>query len=252
MILPRTHKHAFSLIELSIVLVILGLLTGGILAGQSLIRAAELRSVSNDFARYMTAVHSFRDKYFALPGDMTNATRFWNPLGGDGSNAACQNLAATGAPTCNGNGDGRILTSVVNYDERFRSWQHLANAGLIEGTYNGNETATTGIRNPRSRIGTAYYDLVYETPNVNLYAPGTRTEVNTIALYDMGSTGPLVPEEAWNIDTKLDDGSPVYGAVWANKRTSLVAPNCASSDIDTATYDLQAKSKYCVLHYGMR
>lgn len=59
---------AFSLVELSIVLVILGLLTGGILAGQSLIRAAELRAVSTEYSRYITATQSFRDKYFAVPG----------------------------------------------------------------------------------------------------------------------------------------------------------------------------------------
>lgn len=70
-------KNAFSLVELSIVLVILGLLTGGILAGQNLIRAAELRSVTTQLQQYQTALQTFRNKYFALPGDMTKATDFW-------------------------------------------------------------------------------------------------------------------------------------------------------------------------------
>ena len=74
--LQRT-RYGFSLVELSIVLVILGLLVGGVLTGQSLIRAAELRSVSTEYSRYVASVHTFRDKYFALPGDMTNATQFW-------------------------------------------------------------------------------------------------------------------------------------------------------------------------------
>ena len=77
-------KKAFSLVELSIVLVILGLLVGGILTGQSLIRAAELRSVTTEFSQYQTAVMTFRDKYFAIPGDMKNARDFWGaswPLG---------------------------------------------------------------------------------------------------------------------------------------------------------------------------
>ena len=73
-------RAAFSLVELSIVLVILGLLTGGILTGQNLIRAAELRSVVTEFQTYQTAVMTFRDKYFALPGDMTNATDFWGEM----------------------------------------------------------------------------------------------------------------------------------------------------------------------------
>ncbi|MGB1540395.1 MAG: prepilin-type N-terminal cleavage/methylation domain-containing protein, partial [Rickettsiales bacterium] len=66
-------KAGFSLVELSIVLVILGLLTGGILGGQSLIRAAELRSVSKEYEKYQTAINIFKDKYFALPGDFNNA-----------------------------------------------------------------------------------------------------------------------------------------------------------------------------------
>ena len=70
-------RSGFSLVELSIVLVILGLLTGGILAGQNLIRAAELRSVTTQFQNYHAAVMTFRDKYFALPGDMANAEDFW-------------------------------------------------------------------------------------------------------------------------------------------------------------------------------
>ena len=70
-------KNGFSLVELSIVLVILGLLTGGILGGQALIRAAELRAATTESQRYLAAINSFRDKYFALPGDMAIATRFW-------------------------------------------------------------------------------------------------------------------------------------------------------------------------------
>ena len=92
-------QRAFSLVELSIVLVILGLLTGGILAGQSLIRAAELRSVTNEFQRYIVATQSFRDKYFAAPGDITDAHRFWTSAGGNGANAACQGAATSTLPT---------------------------------------------------------------------------------------------------------------------------------------------------------
>jgi hypothetical protein len=69
--------EGFSLVALSVVWVNLGLLTGGILTAQSLIRAAELRSITTDYNRFITASQTFRDKYFALPGDMRNATRFW-------------------------------------------------------------------------------------------------------------------------------------------------------------------------------
>ncbi len=167
-------KEGFSLVELSIVLVILGLLTGGILAGQSLIRAAEIRSISTDFDRYNAAFYTFRDKYFAIPGDMRNATKFWGAQTGvttDGVVTACVNLttAATSVATCNGDGDGLIHTvdSGTTYHERHRSWQHLANAGLIEGTYSGIAGTSAaahvviGENAPRSKISDAGFSMMY-------------------------------------------------------------------------------------------
>ena len=84
MMKASTAQPGFSLVELSIVLVILGLLTGGILAGQSLIRAAELRSISTDYSRYIAAVQAFRDKYFALPGDSLARTMHPYPTMSEG------------------------------------------------------------------------------------------------------------------------------------------------------------------------
>lgn len=72
-----SRVRGFSLIELSIMLVILGLLVGAVTAGQSLIRASELRSVTTDIERYRAGIATFRDKYFGLPGDLLNATSFW-------------------------------------------------------------------------------------------------------------------------------------------------------------------------------
>lgn len=94
-------------------LVILGLLVGGVLSGQSLIRAAELRSVAADHARFLTATYAFRDTYFALPGDMNNATSFWGIAGGTGSDAACKSTVSTDARTCNGDGDGKINYAIT-------------------------------------------------------------------------------------------------------------------------------------------
>ena len=133
-------RSAFSLVELSIVLVILGLLTGGILAGQNLIRAAELRSVTTQMTQYRTAFYTFRDKYFAIPGDMRNAIDFWGAQdGADGVGLDCFNDPSSTQATCNGDGDGDI--QLYPMTETYRAWQHLANAGLIEGTYTGAGTS---------------------------------------------------------------------------------------------------------------
>src|SRR5690606_1501704 len=98
-------KAGFSLVELSIVLVILGLLTGGILGGQSLIKAAELRSVATERQQWQIAINSFKGKYRALPGDMPNATAFWGVAANGGGGAGCAQFISTGTETCDGNGN---------------------------------------------------------------------------------------------------------------------------------------------------
>src|ERR1700735_2969244 len=65
-----TAQRGFTLIELSIVLVIIGLIVGGVLVGQDLIRAADVRAQISQIEKYQTAVNTFRGKYGYLPGDI--------------------------------------------------------------------------------------------------------------------------------------------------------------------------------------
>lgn len=247
----RSRNLAFSLVELSIVLVILGLLTGGILSGQSLIRAAELRQGTTKFSQYHAAIYTFRDKYFALPGDMTNATAFWQSAGGTGGDTTCITAQSTTQLTCNGNGDGRILyigSSYNNDIERLLSWKHLANAGLVEGSYTGKTTGAPGTYEviagtnvPPAKVANGHFDLNYAWPNAAVFNPASRTDNNTIALY-----GPVSTEEAWNIDTKLDDGSPFRGKMFTLNFT--IGPCATSADAD-APYNVSAKGGLCHLFY---
>lgn len=241
--------RGFSLVELSIVLVILGLLTGGILAGQNLIRASELRTVTTQYQSYMTAVQTFRDKYFALPGDMRNATAFW------GTATNCPGTSAQGTTdgtTCDGDGDGIIDVSTSS-NERFRFWQHLANAGLIEGNYNGvtgpdhaNLDSVAGLNAPAARVSTG----VWHTFNADYSGSGT----SVFYQYDYGNflimgvdsttygTNPIfTTEEGWNIDTKMDDGLPARGKVHGGRPTGC-------SDGSATTLD----ANYSVIQTGLR
>ena len=131
------RNTGFSLLELSIVLVIIGLIAGGIVAGSAMIRAAELRAVITEVNKFQTSVHTFKDKYLGIPADLKNATSFWGAA--HATPATCLSTVGTGTETCNGNGDGRVDRGLVlsNYSESFMFWQHLANAELIEGTYSG-------------------------------------------------------------------------------------------------------------------
>jgi type II secretory pathway pseudopilin PulG len=251
-----THvaSAAFSLVELSIVLVILGLLIGGILSGQALIRAAELRAVTTEYQRYATAIHTFRDKYFALPGDMRNATAFWNSAGGDGFNLACTAVATTLPTTCNGNGDGSIWSGGDTISETYRAWEHMANAGLIEGTYTGAADtagyadATRGINQPASKLSQGAWTLwtiyswgTFGKAGTSLWLGADIVSGQAYSFYPL-----LTPEEAWNIDTKTDDGRPGYGKITTTDSANSYGPACTgSATASTAQYQLNNTAKLC-------
>ncbi len=246
-------SRGFSLVELSIVLVILGLLTGGILTGQNLIRAAELRSVTTEFQAFQTAAMTFRDKYFALPGDMLNAEDFWGSPGGNPAN--CPATAGTGTETCNGNGDG-IMTagSAAEYGEWFTFWQHLANAGLIEGNYTGIAGTSAGdtiarVNAPTGKMSTSHwfirnrgtmsgsgsmFDNVY---NNMLQLGGDRSG-------DEPADNFLIPEDMWNIDTKIDDGMPATGLVVVRSRLDCTTLSDGSTITNSAAHAAESDAIY--------
>lgn len=249
------HRSAFTLVELSIVLVILGLLVGGVLSGQSLIRAAELRTVGTQKSQYLTAVHAFRDKYMGLPGDLPNATSFW---GEQDAGAACITSASTTTRTCNGNGDGQVEFAAGLSHEIFRFWQHLANAGLIEGTYTGASSFDPGYTSghgpgnaPRGRFTGSFWRVGYidridaSNEMSNVWGSGTTFRGrygHSLTIMGSGTfypTGLFSPDEVWNMDKKMDDGMPGTGnlvlyAVDGNMNAPLRACTTASGNTDSA------------------
>ncbi len=267
-------NKGFSLVELSIVLVILGLLTGGILAGQSLIRAAELRAVSAEFSRYVTATQTFRDKYFAIPGDMQNATDFWEEFG-NGGTGSCPDTAGTGTETCDGDGDGILSQNNTATDsmERFQYWRQLANAGLIEGTYSGlgatisasihGACETDGTNCPRSKLGDATWQAEYRagSSTANFYESRSGNALTFGKRYiNAGNStnnrgAVLSTEEAWNIDTKMDDGKPGMGSMLTYKSGTASAQmadtNACADDADpsVAEYDVSLTGLECAVYF---
>jgi prepilin-type N-terminal cleavage/methylation domain-containing protein len=116
------RQSGFTLIEIAIVLVIIGLLLGGILKGQELITQGRIRNVSNDFQSVTAAINLYQDRYRALPGDDAGAETRW-----------------TATTTTKGNGDGvfdgayNTVCSATSTTEACLFWQHLRLAGLVGG-----------------------------------------------------------------------------------------------------------------------
>ncbi len=127
-------KDGFTLIELSIVLVIIGLIVGGVIGGQALVKAAKYSSVISDIGEIRIAQNTFVMQYDALPGDMRDASDYWNVT-------LCPNGGGNTIP-CNGNGDGSI--SVLNnvkgkLAEHQRAFLHLSLSEIFTTDYVGND-----------------------------------------------------------------------------------------------------------------
>ncbi len=117
----RYRQAGFTLVEIAIVLVIIGLLLGGVLKGREMITNAKIKRIENDFAGVSAAIYAYQDRYGVLPGDDPSAsTRF----------------AGTWRASDNGNGNGNIAggwNSTNNGNESRKIWKHLRGAGLIAG-----------------------------------------------------------------------------------------------------------------------
>lgn len=242
-------KHSqtgFTLVELSIVIVILGLLTGGVLAGRSIIRAAELRSVLTETDEINRAGLMFRDKYFALPGDLPSTTA--NALG----------LTARNGADTRGDGDGAIENPIawsgivggIGRESAF-FWADVTKVGMLKGNFSSITDANIPQANLNTLDGYASY-----LPRAKAFSDGyyhiglRRTDLaHYIVLgrprgYNAWMGGVFymnaifTPEEALNLDAKLDDGLPANtGRVFftnagqASSGTFLPSPSgCVTSN----------------------
>ncbi|MCC7546919.1 MAG: prepilin-type N-terminal cleavage/methylation domain-containing protein [Burkholderiales bacterium] len=211
--MPHTNR-GFTLIEIAIVLVVIGLLLGGVLKGQELITGAKVRNLIAQQDGIKAAFFGFQDRFRAIPGDYT---------------AASSNINCTGGCP-DGNGNGRIEKGSGGAPhEEIYLWAHLTGAGFL----NGNYSATSGVASvtdentPKSPYG-AHLEFSHD----GIY--GTGTPGTPSALKHNLKTGHLIPVEILaEIDRKIDDGRPDSGTF----QFSAYAPAGATAPDHAACVD---------------
>jgi prepilin-type N-terminal cleavage/methylation domain-containing protein len=259
----QARHLGFTLVELSIALVIIGLIAGAVMIGRDLIEIAKVRSVVKEHQAFIAAVKTFQGKYRCLPGDCDHATDFWE----DASTVAGQTFCGgpswgSGDPiyprVCDGDGDGLISWQFPTFGEAevHGFWEQLALAKLIFGDYSGVRvrvdsppyawdnhgwpfTVKGGVNAPDSIMGeiTSWSALsTSNTPDTNPRSDTFHPDVieNILTLGDPLNppTGymdyPYNPSfsatAALAIDSKLDDGKPGTGRV--NAWLGGRAPDC--------------------------
>jgi prepilin-type N-terminal cleavage/methylation domain-containing protein len=247
-----TQKYnGFTLIELSIVLVIIGLMIGGVLVGRDMIISAQVRQVVTQIEAFNVAANTFRGKYKALPGDFAKATDIWGAA--DPSNTNCMYTTGTGTQTCNGSGDWIVNTAnpatLASTFEEFLIWEHLARAGLIPGLYTHIDfSAFTEAQYPASHFG-ARFSIFYVLPgNTNSFR-GTSYMLGAFPGEDTWTNGPLLePIIARMIDVKIDNGLPDSGIM--NPHVDFYGQgnlDCRTTSGSPVQYDVAHPQNVCAV-----
>jgi prepilin-type N-terminal cleavage/methylation domain-containing protein len=212
----QKHRYGFTLIELSIVLVILGLMTAGILAGKELIITAKLRAQIKQLESYNSAMRTFQSKYSCLPGDCVKAANFGFVARGTGRGQGDGDGIMEGYSVWFGtNGAGLFETA----GENSVFWRDLSQAKLIPNgfsTADNNDYAGVGYASPRNYLPAGkidgIYTYVWSYNNINYFGLS--------GVSGMGWSVPIsVPGlraiDAYGIDSKIDDGLPQSGRATA-------------------------------------
>lgn len=230
-------RKGFTLVELSIALVIIGLLIGGILAAQSMISTVKIQGIIREEQQYEIAIRGFREEFGGFPGDSIKAAQ------------------SLGGPS--GNDDNIVQYSNAGTYEAFNAWQQLALAGFLPGSYTGSASGVIsipGVNVPESKVAKGAmwvfeeWTLGYpgtEHSGMTHLRVGNRGPGRNGVTCETPWVGPFTASEALAIDSKMDDGKPATGKVGAAGPWGCLW-ECASDNTLSAVYNVNDTSKICV------
>lgn len=223
--IQQKKQAGFSLIELAVVLIIMGLLIGGILKGRELIESARLKRAVAQLNEYRLAATTFMDKYDALPGDFSKAHDLIHPS------------------LRNGNGNTIIEgAGLAPGSEALAFWSHLAGAGLIgrPGPLAAQNQGDFGGGAPESSLGGGF--TIEHNPHGLSglwFIMGTKNG-------DHGDGALLTPDQAMSLDKKMDNGYPTSGKVRAFDGSNVSPHACVT---ERGTYNVDNKEPACALFF---
>lgn len=262
MIYKNTRVSAFSLVELSIVLVIVGLMSAGVMVANSLIKSAKITSVLNEINNIKVAVSAFELEYNALPGDMSNAFEYFgSDCGLDGT---------SGNAGCNGNGDNCLsgisetcppINNKYMGDIR-RAFVHLSLSKIVPDIPYTIDSQD-GNCEPRNISPTVMEDstfVLFSNGNkkkvyMQLFKSGFTfaTQCRYSNLIPSSGKASFSPEIAKRIDQKIDDENAISGVVQAYfsyvDSYDIFNTDCTDAN---GIYEVSDSSERCNLRIELR
>jgi len=233
----KIQYKGFTLIELSVVLVITGIIVAGITEAKAVLHQAKVKSVITDIREYTAAIKTFKLRYGYLPGDHPDPIKYW--------------------PTAAQPGNGDNVISFPG--ETYAVWQQLDFAEMIPGEYVGiglgfaNLGAELGINIPESRIEGVGYLPLYMTElwpaGLMIYNKyGHVIQIGRIdnLIFNVPIRGALTSIDASNMDRKLDDGNPTLGIVQSDNGTQSSA-DCVNQT--SKKYNRDKDGQNCLMTY---
>jgi hypothetical protein len=245
----RTAKAGFSLMELALVMVIVGLIIAAVFQGRSMVERSELASIAGDAKSVAEAVAQFQKVYKAMPGDMMNASTLLPGINAD--NPANPEWG-------NGNGNGKIEAETTNRED-LKFWQHLRASGFLKKNFEERRISAMEPVMAASRVNNGM--IVNEDDNIGVFfalsgvKPEGAPDITVIELSTVYSPTSFVAvkaypslsaKEAKDIDTRFDDGNPATGTIRAQPGLVYASGAWALSTCDYAAVSNEAA---CALLY---